>query len=67
MAKGKLPPQLVAYWDKKNKKADAEDSKTEEGKARITTRKAQKAVEAARAFKDSKKEGKKQEEAKEQK
>jgi hypothetical protein len=51
MAKSKLPPQLVEYWEKKNKKQDEEDSKTPEGKEKIRNRRAQKAVEAAKEYK----------------
>lgn len=56
MAKGKLPPQLMAYWEKKNKQQDNEDSKTEEGKERLRGRKASFAVKAAAEYKKSKSE-----------
>jgi hypothetical protein len=54
MAKSKLPPQLVAYWEKKNKQQNDEDSKSEDGKQRIRKRKASNAVKAAVNFKKSK-------------
>jgi hypothetical protein len=53
MSKSKLPPQLVEYWAKKNKKQDEEDSKSPDGKERISKRKAEKAVEAAKMYKES--------------
>lgn len=61
MAKGKLPPQLLAYWDKKNKQQDNEDSKTEDGQKRVRDRRASLAVRASAEYKKSKPESTKQE------
>jgi hypothetical protein len=66
MAKSKLPPQLVAYWEKKNKQQNDEDSKSEDGKQRIRNRKASNAVKAAVNFKKSKAAGAQSEEAKQE-
>lgn len=60
MAKGKLPPELMKYWDKKNKKNEEEDAKTPEGKERVTKAKGKRAVQAAARFVKGKKDAKKQ-------